>query len=365
MQKTHITRILHPSGKLYAAWCDFVAGHPEANFFQSDGFFRLAGRWPGAEPVLLLTIDASHQVTGSLLSVVLKEGGAIAGWLSARTMVYGGPLLSRQRRLQEHLSVDALLKALIAEVGGKTAYVRFFNFRDWSDGLPVFNGHGFRYEERPSLMVGTSKRAKAWGGLSDVCRSRVKSSLKEGAGVITHPTKKQIEAFYAILSSHYRAKPRKPLPPLAMFEAFAEMCRNDTPPQGYSAVTGPDLSLSSGNMTGKRAAAAGVMLLVEVGDRVVGGVVAPMMAGQGMFLWHVCGMEAEMNGRGVYPGALAVWSAIEHASEAGVRYLDFMGEAAAHMALREAEQCFGGEKVNDGGYLRVNSRVRYLLGRLG
>lgn len=409
MQKSHITRIHHPSGKLYEAFCTFVMGHPEGSFFQSDAFFRLMERWEEATPVLLIMVDTQHQVQGSLLAVLLGEGRGVQKWLSSRTVVYGGPLMAPQRRLQEHMNVDALLKALIKEVAARSVYIQFRNFRDWSDLQPVFNSNGFRYEERLNMLVGTSRRIRAWRGLSDSRRRQVKSSLKNGATIIVNPDSHQVMAFYDILHTLYTKRVKKPLPSFELFEAFGQMCRTgsyeapmpdtmratpqqeaeprnsgllagisglaDAAPGLFSTDTKDTFSsgkTSEGGGSGQSnqvtaADRPGVILLVAYQGEVVGGIVCPMMPGRAMYEWYVAGLDRQLKGKGIYPSVLATWSAIEYAANNGLRYFDFMGMGVPDepYGVRDFKARFGGEWVNHGRYMRVNNKLKYTLARLG
>ena len=398
MQKSHITRIHHPSGKLYEAFCTFVMGHPEGSFFQSDAFFRLMDRWSEATPVLLIMVDAQHQVQGSLLAVLLGEGRGMQKWLSSRTVVYGGPLMAPQRRLKEHMNVDALFKALIKEVGGRSVYIQFRNFRDWSDLQPVFNSNGFRYEERLNMLVGTSRRIKAWRGLSDSRRRQVRKSLQHGATIVVNPGTDQLRAFYRILHELYAKRVKKPLPSLELFEAFGQMCRagsyeapmpdtmratplQETGVRDSGLLTGlsgladaaPELfNTAADTPSGQSSQVApgdrpGVVMLVTYQGEVVGGIVCAMMPGRAMYEWYVAGLDRQLKGKGIYPSVLVTWSAIEYAAANHLRYFDFMGMGVPDepYGVRDFNARFGGEWVNHGRFMRVNNKVKYMLAKLG
>ncbi len=237
MDKTHIVRIHHPSGRLYESWCDFVGSHPDASFFQSDVVFRLARTWQGAEALLLLLLDGSHQIQGSLLAMVV---GGRSGFLSRfinTTLVYGGPLLAPRRRLQEHMNLDVLMKALVGEVKHRSKRIRFVNMRDWSDHQPVYNANGFSWLDGHSLLLGTSHKAKAWGNLSEEGRSRITSSLESGATIIEQVTPHQVDAFYDLLHKGSSKKARKVLPSRAFFRMLREGWRGGEGESGRGGET--------------------------------------------------------------------------------------------------------------------------------
>ena len=322
MDKTHIVRIHHPSGQLYEAWCDFVENHPNGTFFQSDAVFRHAASWPEAEAVLLLLLDSSHKMHGSLLAIVTGGSTGLFARFTRTTLVYGGPVLAPRRRLQEHMNLDALLKALISEVKHRSASIRFVNMHDWSDHQPVFNGNGFSWSDGESLLLRLPNKAKAWDALSEECRQYISSSVDNGAVTFNTASNQQLQDFYALLQRTSSARARKALPPRSFFEALAKEW------QGY-------------------------FVLVEYHGRVVGGAVCPVVPGRLMQAWLVTGMDKELGRQGLYPGLLALWSAMELAIKHKVTYMSVLDRAVMLPGgMKRTHQLFGGDLLNYGRFVR-------------
>jgi hypothetical protein len=386
MDKTHIVRVHHPSGKLYEAWCEFVGNHPDGTFFQSDTVFRHVANWSGAETVLLLLLDSSHRLHGSLLAVVTGSSGGLLARFNRTALVYGGPVLAPRRRLQEHMNLDALLKALISEVKHRSASIRFVNMRDWSDHQPVFNANGFSWSDANSLLLGTSHKNKVWSALDDECRRRIDSSKKAGAIIIEKITDKQLEEFYVLLQKLSSKNARKALPSMEFFKMLKEewygageksrTVEKDDGEQGFTAfgtevfegrgfgVYGSDL-LSTGMKAGIGAEEDGMprfgglnrgfFVLVQYQDRVIGGGVCPVVPGRLMKGWLLAGLDQQCGKYGVYPGILTIWAAIECAIKHRIPYISVLDRAVMFPGdLPGLQQLFGGDLLNYGRFVRNN-----------
>lgn len=369
-----VRQILHPTGSLYDCFKSFSAAHPNASWFQSEHFFRLLLLWPEAEPVLLVAVDQrggvedgvpgedrmiaggdcvngpAPRIKGSLLAAVIRND--VPGWLNffpltglyerwtARTVVYGGPLLAEGSQRTREEVLQGLLSGLQERVARRSLFSQFRNLCDVSDYKEGFAKQGFRWHDRLNLLVDTSSREKAWMGMSNSRRRQVKKSLAGGAKVVLHPTASQVDAFYDILHDLYAKKVRKPLPSRTFFQAL--------------------LALSSPSAPACR------IILVTYNGRVIGGIVSPVLQGKAMYEWYVCGLDREYREKDVYPSVLATWAALEQASENGVPMFDFMGlgKPQEKYGVRDFKARFGGRWVNFGRFSRVNKRLPFTLAEL-
>ena len=246
----HIT---HPSGALYEAYNRFASSHPQKSFFQLPDFIGMTEKWPEAEWVLLLAVkeggmkdpgvrqkkartsEMIHEdrIAGSLLAVTIRENqqGPWKYWplkplharLSARTLVYGGPLLAEGTRLQQETTLKSLLHALNLQVSDNSLFTQFRNSFDLTDKRILFRDYGYHWQDKLNLLVDTSSEDSAWKGLSATRRRQVNKSLKNGAQIVEHPTNAQIDEFYDILHELYTKKVRKPLPSREFFHAMHEL----------------------------------------------------------------------------------------------------------------------------------------------
>lgn len=382
------TRIHHPSGHLFEAFCRFTASHPDASWFQSDRFFRFALQWPEAEPVLLLAVRESglkdpgkdrpqcagrlgtkdgflfdvkqadqpevsqsedpakkFPIAGSLLGVVIREpraaGGVLAAArrvlnpLTARTIVYGGPLLGEGTRLEKEMTLQVLVRALQDKVKPKSLFTQYRNFFDMSDYVPVFRNLGFSWQDRLNLRVNTHTRDRAWDGMHGSKKRQVQKSLNSGAVLIHDPDKGQVDDFYNLLKKLYVHKVKKPLPSRAFFQLLG---------QGH-----------------------GKIILLGYGGRIIGGMACPILAGKAMYEWYVCGLDREYASQGIYPSVLLTWAAMEYAASKQIPVFDFMGlgKPDTPYGVRDFKKKFGGQLFNPGRFTMINKKLLYHIASVG
>jgi serine/alanine adding enzyme len=402
----NIIRIHHPSGKLFDAYRSFSNTHEKAVFFQSEAFIHLIEKWPEADWVLLLAVreegfqdpgahhtpyrpgdifkDTSRgvippseskskgsaveasRITASLLAVVIREQppdspllkpfGGLYNKLTARTIVYGGPLLAETTRLQQELTTGALLKALHQQVRRRSLFTQFRNSYDLSGFIPLFREQGYEYQERLNLLVNTTSHNETWQNISSSRRRQLRQSIKNGASIIKNPGKEQLDAFYAILKDLYDNKVKKPLPGRVFFSALSEISDNKKITHEEALNARADNSVTYGKI-----------LLVACDGKIIGGIACVLMPGKCIHEWYVCGLDREYKDRQVYPSVMATWAAIEYATENNIPIFDFMGlgKPGKPYGVRDFKEKFGGTWVNHGRFFRVNQALWYSLAEVG
>ena len=167
---------------------------------------------------------------------------------------------------------------------------------------------------------------------------QVKKGLKEGAEIIDPENLEQVREFYDILSHMYKVKVKKPLPKWSFFKNFYELSKQDK---------------------------LGIIKLVKYNNRIVGGILSPVLKGKVIYEWYVCGLDTEF--KKVYPSVLATWAAIDYANKNNIPVFDFMGVGVPdkHYGVREFKSKFGGEMVNFGRFGRVNNQFLYAITEIG
>ena len=95
-------------------WDAFVSAHPQGTVFQSPAIYSLWKTTKNMEPVVVTALNA-QVIQGILLAVIIKEFNGPLGFLSARTVVYGGPLVDPGHEEREEV-LRELLAGLIRAV---------------------------------------------------------------------------------------------------------------------------------------------------------------------------------------------------------------------------------------------------------
>ena len=74
-----------------AQWETFVASHPKGNVFQTPQMYDVCACAKGVEPLAVAVVD-EDDIVGVLLAQYMTNGGALASWITARSIITGGPL---------------------------------------------------------------------------------------------------------------------------------------------------------------------------------------------------------------------------------------------------------------------------------
>ena len=75
-------------------WSEFVYNHPYGNIFQTPEMFEVMKKTKNNEPILFAAINIeTNKIIGILSSVIQKEYSGIIGSFTARSIIWGGPLV--------------------------------------------------------------------------------------------------------------------------------------------------------------------------------------------------------------------------------------------------------------------------------
>ena len=320
----------------FEMWDSFVRNHPDGTVFQATDMYLLFSKTRNFDPVVVVKME-NGMIAGILLAVVIKEFSGPLGYFSTRTVVYGGPLISKEIK-DPSTTIDDLLKELIRKVKSRSIFIQFRNFTDMSDSKSVFAQNGFIFMERLNYLVDTTSEKTVSQNISDSKVRQIKKGLKAGATIIEPENMDQIKSFYQILHFLYKFKVKKPLPSLDFFENFYNQSKN-----------------------GKL----GIIRLIKYNERIIGGILSPVFNNKVIYEWYVCGLDEEF--KDVYPSVLATWAPIDYAMKNNLQVFDFMGVGVPDRdyGVREFKAKFGGTLVNYGRFGRINNNFLYAITEIG
>lgn len=195
-------------------WEQFIQEHPQGNVFQMPGMFDVYEATPRYHPMVIACFER-EKLQGILLAVVQTEYSGMLGKLSARSIIWGGPLAYSDD------VVNQLLVHYNDIIKGKAVYsqVRNLTGLDPARRIP-FEKNGFVYEEHLNILVDLRV------GLDGFMRG-IKSNRKDGI----NKAKKQnftfevtgapeyLDPFYRLLKETYQDI-RLPFPDLEFFVAL-------------------------------------------------------------------------------------------------------------------------------------------------
>jgi len=312
-------------------WERFVYNHPHGNFFQTPRVYKFLQGFPAYNPYFV-SAWRGDELVGLFQAFRQKEGNGLKGYLSRRTIVYGGPLVKPGDR-DGRTIVQRLIQTL--NHTSDSLYTEFRNMCDASEYEDVFLQAGYVYQPHLNYIITIPGDEQAvLKLLHSSKRGQVRKSQRNGARTILPRGKDDVKQFYLILKRLYREKVKKPLPPWSFFERFHE-----------------DKEL-------------GVYLLILYQEKIIGGIMCPAYD-KTLYEWYVCGEDGKY--RNIYPSVLATYAPLLYGCQNGYRYFDFLGagKPGEDYGVREFKSKFGGKQVEYGRFFRVNNPLLYSAGRIG
>jgi len=318
-------------------WHKFVADHPHGSIFQSPDMYDLYSCVESYSPMVLAMEDQQGSIKILLLAVIIHDYKGLVGKLSARTLIYGGPLIDPKEKHPEALT-EQLLDELIKTVQKKSLYIQIRNLFDLSVFEPIFRRKAFIKQDHLNQIVSTSDIMETLAGISKSKIRQAKQSIQNGAEVVIASSESEVRELYEMLEIMYRTKVRKPLPPESFFIHFFKASQ-----QGRL----------------------GLILVAKFEGKVIGGMVCPITPGKALNEWYICGLDKAF--QKIHPSVLLTYGAIQYALENGIPSFDFMGIGSPDIpyGVRDFKTRFGGKTVNYGRFLRVNNNLVFNIAKLG
>ena len=301
-----------------------------SDLFQSAKFLSFLSGIDIFDP-FAFSIEREGREVGRIQGYIQKDGGAVKRWLSRRAIVNGGPYLAEDITEEE---VERLLRSCVQGLQGKAIYLETRNFKDYSQWRPIYERCGFLYEPHYDFIVDTSSLEVAESNLGKSRKRDIRTSLRDGATVVEHPTEDDVRAFYLVLKELYETKVKTPLFPE---DFFLKLFRTE-----FSQF-----------------------LLVRYQDEIIGGTVC-VFDDDTVYEWFACGKDGCY--KNIFPSTLATWSGIRFAAESGRKRFDMMGAGApgdGGYGVREFKAKFGGEMVEYGRFKYICNKPLYAIGKLG
>jgi serine/alanine adding enzyme len=218
----------YPKG-LSQSWKEFIQNHPRKNIFQSPQFFKVYEQTQKYHPVLTIAIRG-NKIVGVLSGVIQKEYSNILGRLSARCIVFGGPIVEDN----DPAIVEKLIKVHDMRLKNKAIYTQFRNLTSMSVFREVFEAQ--RYAYTPHLDIHIPLNHSFEELKKSIHKSRKRNftkSINKGSQVKELNNEQEVTYAYQLLVATYRRN-KLPLPD---FSHFLALWHNLTP-KGYCLFLG-------------------------------------------------------------------------------------------------------------------------------
>lgn len=313
-----------------SAWQALVDSSPYATWFQTKEAYEFYAANPVEMKPFAVGINEDNNLKGLVVGYITNEKNSIKQFLTRRAIIIGGPLLDKNIS-DEALKILLLaVKRLLKDV----IYIETRNFNDYTQWKSIFEHCGFNYQPHLNFHVDTTSVDLVESRLGKNRKRDIKTSIRDGATVIEHPTIEQVRTYYAMLKHLYTTKIKTPLFSWDFFEKL------------YAHPNGR-------------------FILVELNGEIIGGTVCVELPERCLYEWFVCGRDGEW--KSIFPSSLATYAGIRYAAEHGCSRFDMMGAGKPDEAygVRDFKARFGGKQVEHGRFLCVRKPLLYRIGKLG
>ena len=331
-------------------WSRLVQNSSTGTWFQTPEAYEFFASLPELFMPFVIGIanapaGAQTHLRAICVGYVTVEKNPVKQFFTRRAIIIGGPVLADDCTDEE---VEALMTAvknlpsLQGRVGERLSspiYIETRNFNSYAKWRNAFKAAGFEYQPHLNFHVDTSSVETVEANIGKSRKRDIKTSIRDGAFIIEHPTAEQVREYYAILSNLYKTKVKTPLFPLSFFEALVH--HKD-----------------------------GRLLLVALpkeggASEIIGGTVCVAQEGKCLYEWFVCGRDGEW--KSIFPSSLATYAGIMYAAEHGMSRFDMMGAGTPNEAygVRDFKARFGGKEVEHGRFICITKPLLYKIGTLG
>jgi len=293
----------------------------EVSWFQTDEALQFFKELKCVKAFKVSTPNAYVQ------GYIQKEPGVLKGFFSRRAIVIGGPVIKPGTTKEEVVKLLTELKRATSNA----IYVEIRCESDLSTYADAFIEAGFEYEKHYNVKIKCDSEKAALMRMDENRRRQIKRSQQSGAVCKFADEIDEVDTFFEMLKRHYETKVRKPLFPLEFFEKI--------------------ISTGSGNL-----------LICTQDGNIIGGMLQVSTATT-VYDYYACGLDAQYQVES--PSVLLYWTTINNAINNGQTTFDTMGAGVPGVpyGVRDFKLRFGGELVEYGRYLHINSNLLYKLGK--
>jgi lipid II:glycine glycyltransferase (peptidoglycan interpeptide bridge formation enzyme) len=306
-------------------WEAFVARHPAGNAFQRPDMYRVFEETANYTPYVAAVVDEAGDIKGIMLGVRICNGRSLLCRMTARVIVWGGPLVVDDKYL------PLLLRTFTGLVKKDAVYCEIRNLKVHKRGQrQLFEKEGYGYFPHLNIVVDVRKSEKGLMAETDASKRRnIKKAIKEGLIFGKIEKEEEVEEAYVILREVYK-KAKLPLSDISLFRALfrkKDICR---------------------------------FYKVSFGDEMAAVMVA-LINSDNVYEWYVGAKQDFYPKR---PNEFLVWNVMLEAKKEGKSFFDFggAGKPDEEYGVRKFKKGFGGEIVETGRYRIIFDKLAWLLG---
>lgn len=312
-------------------WERFVFDHPQGNVFQTPQLYAAYCNTKNYYPIVVACYEANSLV-GILLAVIQKEYKGILGELSARSILWGGPLI----RDNDINILEGVMNEYSRIVKHMVIYTQIKNIFSMDWAKIDLKQAGYNYEEHLNILVDLNKSEnELWKEVHSKRRNEIRRATKEGTSFSELSDCDALNKSWPVLKDVYQ-RAKMPLPDISLFQ-------NILAAEGGRSLLKVFAAMNSGQCIG-------VLLALCWRERVIN--------------WYAGAFQKDLS---KYPNDLLPWEVILWAKRNGYKTFDFGGAGKPEVpyGVRDFKMKFGGELVNLGRFQKTHKPFTMSVAKLG
>lgn len=312
-------------------WGKFVDEHPNGNIFQTPYFFDAYRKTDKYKPVVIACFRKDILV-GILQAIIQKEYKGLLGLLSARAIIFGGPLVKEN-------NIEVFRELIIVYnkfIRNKVIYSQFRNLFETNYFRQNFERNKFVYEDHLNIIIDLKLEVEElWKNVHSKRRNEIRKAFKEGTVFEIEQNSNALKSAYDILHEVY-GRAQLPFPEYDFFENLLHY------------------STEKSNL---------LVSVAKFQNKIIGCMLA--LVYKNTIYDFYAGSYLKFNKK--HPNDLIPWELFKWGKKNGYRIFDFGGAGKPNIpyGVREYKKKFGGEIVNFGRYEKIHKPFLYFIGKQG
>ncbi len=311
----------------------FLKDHKHGNIFHTAELFEVYKNTKNYEPIFLLAYNQEEKLLGLLLAVVQKEYSGVLGNISARSIIWGGPLVK-----DNNLNlIDLLLKEYNKVVKRKAIYTQIRNLWEWNtEEKNIFKINGYSFDEHLDIIHNLElPPEEQFGKFNQGRRKNIRRAIKQDVAFEEIDSKDELLIALDLLKNTYK-KAKLPIPDDSYFL------------ETYNKLYSKKL----------------VKFFKATYQKKIIGVRFVYCFKNLIYDWFAGSSDDSLN---KYPNDFLPWKIMEWGHNNGYKTFDFGGAGKPNedYGVRNYKLKFGGELVNWGRFEHVHKPIILLVSKLG
>jgi serine/alanine adding enzyme len=314
-------------------WSAFMLAHPDGNIFQTPQMYEVYEQTKKYKPVVVAAVGNDGELLGILLAVIQKEYSGLLGRFTARSIIFGGPVVGGDNAAV----LDSILSYYLKIVKSKAIYSQVRNFKALNESLKVvFEKNGLLFEDHLNILISTDIEEKElWKNVKRSRKDGINKAGKQDFEFKYSEKLSEVSNFYNLFIQLYQ-KINLPYPDISFFKGIDKLLFGNA--KWFS--------------------------LNHNGEPII--ILCALEYNSTLYIFSI-GISQDDNLRRLRPVDLFYWEVLRWCSENGIKSFDWMGAGKPDQeyGVRKFKLQYGGELYNFGRFEMIHKKNLFKMGKFG